>query len=607
MNKQAKNILLQCLHVAAIVTGIFMVTALILLLMQQLQLSQAQPLQFAELEKMKEAARSDNQNVELREKIRTLDLLSRRAWFAALAWREGVAKLLFAALALLLGLLWLIRHFTPRIIDPQSLNPPVPSPEYEFRALLLVALISVVAVNSLLFWFNRSAAVMKTQAKTGVANSSVAAVTAAATEIASAPVSDPASAPSSAAATLAVSPALPQFSPVAIETLEKNWPGFRGARNDGRSLQARPVLGWDTEAKKGLLWRAEVPISGFSSPVVFANHLFITGGDEESRALMAYAADSGELLWIHRADGIAGSPAKAPKVSKDTGYAASTAVTDGNLVFAIFATGDLIAVDFAGNRVWARNLGVPDNMYGYSSSLLHHDGHLVIQYDNRDSQTLYCLNTADGSERWRNRRETIISWSSPTLCCSADRDVIVITTCRDAEGFDLRSGEKLWEHAIMGGEVAPSATTDNRGTVFVTNENAVTAAINAVSGELYWKTDAAIMPDVSSPVWVDGLLFIFTSGATVSCLQAETGELLWEKDLKEGFYSSPLLLTDRIIAFDLKGNMIVVKPDAAGLVVEATLPLGEAVLTTPALVGARMWIRTANHLYCLSGEENDQN
>lgn len=591
MRNNQNQTLLNCLKVVAFVTLISVVSTLALLLMQQLQMNRSQPLLFSELEKMKEEARTDNQNLELQKKIRDLDLMSRQAWFTALAWRTKVVYLLAANLALLFISIWLIRRISPVQIDPKILTPDKPHPEKQTWALATIAAVSVIAVNGLLFWHHNPAATGKNAQQT----------------IASAPgknvtASTPKNSPSTA-----IADTKHLYQPADFSELEKNWTGFRGPLNDGRNLKARPVINWNIKENKGLKWKVEVPIPGYSSPVVFADRIFLTGGNEERRVVMAFSTIDGKLLWTYELSGIDGSPAKPPKVSQDTGYAASTPVTDGNLVYAIFATGDLVAVDYAGKPVWTRNLGVPENMYGYSSSLLYHDGRLIIQYDNQDKQVLYCLNAADGKEIWQNQRDTIISWSSPTLCRSEERLVIVITTCRDAEGFDFLTGKKLWQHAIMGGEVAPSATSDGNSTVFVTNENAVTAAINTLNGELLWETDAAIMPDVSSPVWHSDMLFIFTSGATVSCLDAKSGKLLWEKDLAEGFYSSPLLLTDRIIAFDLKGNMIVLKPDPKELVIEQTLPLHEPVVTTPAIVGNQMWVRTSTHLYCLSGEENGKN
>jgi len=52
-----------------------------------------------------------------------------------------------------------------------------------------------------------------------------------------------------------------------------------------------------------------------------------------------------------------GSPANSPKVTDDTGQAAPTLATDGNKVYAIFANGDIIAIDMDGNKVWSTKYG----------------------------------------------------------------------------------------------------------------------------------------------------------------------------------------------------------------------------------------------------------
>ena len=51
-------------------------------------------------------------------------------------------------------------------------------------------------------------------------------------------------------------------------------------------------------------------------------------------------------------ENVPGSPSKAAKVPEDTGYAASTMATDGRRVYAIFANGDLCALNFDGAVVW---------------------------------------------------------------------------------------------------------------------------------------------------------------------------------------------------------------------------------------------------------------
>ncbi len=57
------------------------------------------------------------------------------------------------------------------------------------------------------------------------------------------------------------------------------------------------------------------------------------------------------------------SPEKLPEVLAPPGLAAPTATTNGRFVAAVFATGDLVCLTMEGMRVWAKNLGVPNNSW----------------------------------------------------------------------------------------------------------------------------------------------------------------------------------------------------------------------------------------------------
>ena len=98
-----------------------------------------------------------------------------------------------------------------------------------------------------------------------------------------------------------------------------------------------------------------------------------------------------------------------------TGLSAPTLTTDGKRVFAIFATGDVIAFDMDGKRVWAKNLGVPDNHYGHSSSLINWSKKLFIQYDTNSGGQIDCLDVVTGNTVWETVRKAKISWASPVL------------------------------------------------------------------------------------------------------------------------------------------------------------------------------------------------
>jgi hypothetical protein len=202
--------------------------------------------------------------------------------------------------------------------------------------------------------------------------------------------------------------------PVPGDSLFKqNWPEFRGVGNIGLAAEgdwpttwSLPVASVETTggdaapveatsatsstsatapvtqpSSLNILWKTDVSLKGKSSPVVWGGRIFLTGGTSETLSVACYDRVSGALLW----DSKVVCPATLPEdfsVYEDmTGYAAPTPATDGERVYAIFATGVVAAFDYAGKQVWARHLGAPETTYGYSASLLVHEKILIVQFD----------------------------------------------------------------------------------------------------------------------------------------------------------------------------------------------------------------------------------
>lgn len=282
-----------------------------------------------------------------------------------------------------------------------------------------------------------------------------------------------------------------------------------------------------------------------------------------------------------------------------SGFAASSTTTDGNHIGAIFATGDLICVDLEGKRVWAKNLGLPKNHYGHSSSLITDSGLLYVQYDQKEDSRLYAFELASGKLAWHIERGPI-SWSSPILIANNDRQELILTNCKTIDSYDPKTGEQLWSVPGMDGEVASSAAYAN-GIVFVANEYAAAAGIDirdqSKTPEILWAWND-ILPDASSPVANEKYVLIPSAYGIVNCLDSKTGKVYWEHEFEEGFYSSPILVGDRIYAIDLKGAMqIFLLADEFHIL--GTGEIHESTNATPAFVGNRIFIRGSKHLFCI--------
>jgi outer membrane protein assembly factor BamB len=143
-----------------------------------------------------------------------------------------------------------------------------------------------------------------------------------------------------------------------------NFPVFRG--NAGASNKRNIPVSWNGSTGQNILWKTEVPLPGNNSPVIWGDKVFLAGANADRQEVYCFDRNSGKILWT-----TALNPAgRKPQISAETGYAPSTAVTDGTRVYIIFPTGIISALDMDGNKVWEKDLGLPENHYGHASSLI---------------------------------------------------------------------------------------------------------------------------------------------------------------------------------------------------------------------------------------------
>lgn len=376
-----------------------------------------------------------------------------------------------------------------------------------------------------------------------------------------------------------------------------NFPAFRGAAGQGVSYQKNIPTDWDGASGKNVLWKVQVPIHAYNSPVIWGDKLFLSGANATQREVYCYDRNNGKLLWTAKVEGIAGSPAKSPEVTPDTGHAASTLTTDGKSVFAIFANGDITALDFNGKQKWAKNLGIPDNHYGHSSSLLVYQDKLIVQYDHKKSASLMALSTANGDELWSTKRKVRVSWASPVIAEIGGNTEVILAADPCVASYDVNTGKELWKLDCITGEVGPSVAVGD-GIVFALNEYASLVAIKpGANPEILWEA-YDYLSDVPSPVISGDNLIIVTSYGAVVCYDAKSGEIRWEQEFGSGFYASPILANGNIYLLDREGVMHIFKADKEYQEIAAPA-LGEKSDMTPAFADGRVYIRGEKHLYCI--------
>ena len=389
--------------------------------------------------------------------------------------------------------------------------------------------------------------------------------------------------------------------------LAKAWPRFRGPGGLGISAYTNVPDTWDATKGKGILWKTPVPLPGNNSPVVWGKRVFLSGADERRREVYCFDADSGKLVWRGNVPGTPQSNARPPKVSDDTGYAAPTTATDGRRVFAIFANGNLAAFDVAGKPAWAKSLGLPDNTYGYASSLTTYKNLLLVQFDQGSSAVprskLLAFDSATGKPVWQVNRPVPNSWSSPIAVRVGRGDQLIASADPWVIAYNPGNGSEIWRVKCLGPDIGPSPTFAD-GRVYVANDHAALSAIRAdghgdvTATHVLWKGEDRL-PDTCSPLATREFVFLLTSDGGLTCYDAAKGSVLWSEEFDESCSASPSLAGNRLYIIAKNGKGWVVEPSREKCRRLGECNLGEECVTSPAFQDGRIYLRGKEHIFCI--------
>lgn len=588
----------------AVITGIFCTMVALLLLLNFWQISKADPIKSKALEVLVERLKHEPNNDGLKAEIRSYDLLARKAYFNS-QWQIQTGAVLLVIGAIVLAFALRVYYSAKAKIEApeKTLENEIASRILAQKGIIIVggvifvlAFAASFASVNYLDKYNIEATVAENEPQTADENIQVIDVGAAKTDSALALTSGDSAVSAVVVTDSAKNVATPTAVVLSAQNIKSNHNSFRGPFGQGVSYQKNIPTQWDGAAGNNIAWKTAIPKHGYNSPVIWGDKIFISGSDGQSREVYCFDRVNGKLLWTGKADNITGSPANPPKVTEDTGLSAPTLATDGNRVYAIFATGDVIAFDMGGIRVWARNVGVPDNHYGHSSSLIVWDNKLFIQYDTNRGGKIIALKTETGETTWEKTRASKISWASPVLAQVDGKFQLILTADPIVAGYDIKTGEELWQVKCMMGEVGPSVGFAD-GIVVAANEYAKMVAIDVKTKAILWEGDE-YLPEASSPLAYNGLVVVATSYGVLACYDLKTGEKYWEHDVGKTLYSSPAYADGKIFMMDNDGVMRIYQFGKEMKLISEN-KLGEKAGTTPAFANGKIYIRGDKNLYCI--------
>ena len=383
-----------------------------------------------------------------------------------------------------------------------------------------------------------------------------------------------------------------------LQFASADWPLFRGPLGNGVATDASVPAKFDA---RSILWAADLPGRGLSSPIIIGDRVFVTassGPKQDRLHVICFSASDGRKLW-ERQFWATGRTMCHDK----TCVAAPTPASDGQRIFAIFSSNDLVCLDLDGNLLWLRGLTLDypnaSNSLGMSSSLTVADGVLIAMLENDSESFTAGIDVKTGLNRWKLDRPKMANWTSPTLIKSAGGPThVLLQSGKGVTAVEPATGKIVWSYTD-GASTIPSGTVSD-GVLYLPSQGltALQPSPDGNSPKQLWRS-GTLRPATSSPLVLNGRVFTLNDAGVLSCGDLADGKRLWQLRLKGPFSATPVAAGTFLYCVNEKGVLQIVDTAPPEGAVTSELDLGKTILGTPAISHGAVYVRSDGKLWKL--------
>jgi outer membrane protein assembly factor BamB len=379
-----------------------------------------------------------------------------------------------------------------------------------------------------------------------------------------------------------------------------------------------------TEADVG--WKASLPGSGHSSPVLWGERVFLTytGDKAGGISVVCLNANDGKQLWAR--DFALTAFAKHALNS----FASATPAVDGERVYVVWNEPDhyvLTALDHNGKTVWQRDFGPFISQHACGTSPILCDDKVILANfqddptfiegshpDNRTGRSsIIAVSAKTGKTVWDTpRSSTVVGYSTPCVYepKGGPRALIFNSQSHGFSALDPATGKVLWESEkvfdkrtvsspVIVGDLILGSCGSGGGGNYV-------AAIKAGGGTKDHKAELAYQikksaPYVPTSVAVGDLIWLWSDAGIVTCITASNGDVRYQERVGGNYFGSPVAADGRIFCVSKTGELVVLEASDKFNVL-ARYAMNETCESTPAIALGKLFIRTEKQLWCFGGQ-----
>ncbi len=406
-----------------------------------------------------------------------------------------------------------------------------------------------------------------------------------------------------------------------------DWSRFRGPNGTGLAVTTGlPSVVDDSTT----LWK--VPVGkGWSSPVLWGDMVVVTAETAANkREVIAFSGKDGKELWRHEEEFV---PHQIHKTYNT--FASSSAFIDAERIYINWSTGtniQALALNHQGKLVW-KNDHVADYIHEHGTGIspVVEDGIMIVRSEfdwQRDGKVytedpaqqkwkacIVGLDAKTGKQAWTLEIPNCLNtFSTPVVHAlkNGKKEVICADTGSGVMGIDLKTGKINWQHnpgysqrSLGSGVLIDEFYFCTFGTGGGVKEIAALDLKGGKPAPVTFDIPKGL-PYVPSPLVIGDKMYLLGDGGILRCVEFKTGKVIYEERV-EGtagsakFFSSPVAGDGKIFCASQQGDLIVIK---AGPKFEklAASKLDAPVNSVPAIGDKRLFIRTANSLYCIGAK-----
>jgi outer membrane protein assembly factor BamB len=389
-----------------------------------------------------------------------------------------------------------------------------------------------------------------------------------------------------------------------------DWPEFRGPTGQGVSTATQVPTRWS--AAENIAWQTKLPGTGWSSPVLADDRVYLTAAVKNPSAkdavtlhALCFDATTGQSLWdveVFRPD----ASAVRATHSKNSPASSTPLFRDGKL-YVHFGHMGTAALDAAGKILWKQTDLKYQPLHGNGGSPVLTENALIFNADAADKPFVAALDPSTGKVLWRVPRNTPaknrFSFSTPLEITVGGQRQVISAGSGMVAAFDPANGQEIWRVTYgQGYSVVPRPVFEHGLIILSSGFDRPTllavrvdgARGDVTSSHVAWRItkNAPLTP---SPLVVGDEVYVVSDNGFATCADARTGKVHWSQRLGGNFSASPVAAEGRVYFLDEAGVTTVVRA-ATKFEQLAQNDLGARTLASPAVAEGALFIRTESAL-----------